>query len=271
MLMWDIFGIRARYKAKAAEKERKRLEEMQEKKKAYQERKRIIDDYLNKYKDTLWKKQRNYNDEQEEKADKKNSKCPKCGSTNVINHIKRTKGEIHGSGHSHSTSSSSSFLFSSSSYYSSTHRSKLDGELDTYPVNKCNECGNEWNVAKPDKYDYENVFEAYDSHRPNYLLGRIKEYFELKYDPKDVTDPCNSLEEKQRKFINEYNKYSFTEYKEAPRYMIEYAIYNALHHYSYTMNECAELFECDEDMDEYSYVMPDKIWNIAKQIIGWKG
>ena len=270
--MFDLFGIKARKKAKTEEQERLKLLELQEKKKKYQERKEKITSWHNDYYEREVKNISEYNQKRLEKIEKENSVCPKCGSKNIINKIKRAKGEVHGDSHTYSTSSYSSFLFGSSSYSSSHSNSKIDGELDTFPVNKCKDCGNEWNVKTFEKCKVIDDFSQRDSYVPGFLRRRIDEYLEMKYDPSDLTDPCNSLEEKKEAFIKKYSTtYVFDKYRIAPRYMLEYALYNAISPHEYFIEDIKKEYGYSKKCDKYSYEMPDELWEIVKKIIGWKG
>lgn len=243
----------------------------QEVKRQYQERKKLIVDYIAGYNSRRWKADGEYYGNEQERAKKCNSVCPKCGSTHVINHIKRAKGEIHGEGTSKHYSSSSSFLFSHSSTHSGSSHSKIDGELDTLPVNKCKDCGNEWAIEIVKFVGSDNDFEAYQSHYPDKLRCRIEQFHELEYDPYDVTEECNSLEEMQDKFFKECG-YFPSEYKKAPRYVLEYALYQAVkRHYLFDMEDIpSSIFGLivEDVTDEYMYTMPDDTWDLVKKILG---
>lgn len=271
----DLFGIkrrRAEKEAKVAAEKAERARLAQEAKRKYQERKALIKDFLDDYDNKGFAKRSEYFHKEEKEAEKYNSTCPKCGSTDVVNHIKRTKGEIHGEGHSSHYSSSSSFLFGHNSYCSSARDSKIDGEIDTLPVNRCNKCGHEWKIKEAKWPDRTDVFETYDSYEPKSLVRHILEYSKLNYNPYDVKEECNSLEEMQEKFIKGC-RYRFSdEYKKAPRCVIEYAIYKALDE-RYSYDEVPKIFGnfYGNNVDEYSYVLPDKAWEIAKKIISWEG
>lgn len=252
--MIDLFGIKARRLAKA-----------QAEKQKYQERKERIDAYLTEYRKEEQKKASKEYAERQKHADGVNSQCPKCKSKNVIHHIIRTKGEIHGEGSSHF--SSTHFLIGSSSSYGS--HSRLDGKVDTLPVNKCQDCGNEWNIEKAEYPETENIFGSCDSHL---LFNAINQYLEIKYDPFDKTEPYNSLEEKREEFCKRESGYYYAgKYRSVPRFILDYAVAHGGRSKFRYEEDTAKAFGFLNDNDEYSYIMPDKIWEIAKKIIRWEG
>jgi len=277
----DLFGFKARKQARLARKkaerekaEAERLEQARRNKEAYQSRKAQIEKYLKEYHSKQYDIAKEYVDKENAKICKENSVCPKCGSHNVINHIKRVKGEVHGSGSNRSYSSASHILFGGSYSHGSYGSSKIDGELDTFPVNKCKDCGNEWAIAEKEKVsDYNNDdFSRYDSIAPGYLFRRVEEYLDMKYDPYDVTEKFNSLQEKLDDFVAGTSKISILKaYRTAPRYMVEYALYEGINESSYSEDDLDKRFGSIEDKDRYSYTMPDELWEIVKIILGWKG
>lgn len=272
----DLFGIKARRAARKAEKEqikaekeRIKLEQLQAEKKLYQERKAKINAYWKKYNEREEKIVSDKYREEMAEYRKLTSSCPRCKSTDVIQHFVRTKGEMHGEGNSYG-SMSGNFLSISGHYHGS---SKIDGELDTYPVNKCKTCGHEWVIEQPKVENADDVFNSWNSATPNYLYRRIEEYLEMKYDPKDLTDECNSLEEKKVKFIERTSHSSILEpLKTVPRYMVEYALYNGITGWCIPIyNELDPRFGDVEHKDRYSYTMPDDLWELVKKILGWNG
>lgn len=277
----DLFGFKARKQARLAREtaervkaEAERLEQARRDREAYQSRKRQIENYLEEYRSKQYDIAKEYVDKENAKIYKKNSVCPKCGSHNVINHIKRVKGEVHGGGSNRSYSSASHILFSGSYSHSSYGSSKIDGELDTFPVNKCKDCGNEWAITEREKVsDYNNdEFSHYDSIAPGYLFRRVEEYLGMKYDPYDVTEKFNSLQEKLDDFVALTSKMSILKaYRTAPRYVVEYALYEGISESSYRKDNLDKRFGSVKDKDRYSYTMPDELWEIVKIILGWKG
>ena len=255
--------------------EEKRLEKAAEKKKAYQERKDKILAYLKEYDIARDAKSKEIYEEKKKEVDEKNSTCPRCGSKNVVHKVVRTKGEIHGTGSSGSYGSIGGSLFGFAGSVSSYGHSSIDGEIDTLQINRCKDCEEEWNIEELDD-DYGRVssaFSNYDSFKPGFLFRRIEEYYEMKYDPYDVKNECNSLDEMKEKFFERYSRsYNFEEYKKCPRYMIEYALYKGFTEHFYGLEDMdKKLFNYHKDDDEFSYTMSDEMWEVVKKMIGWNG
>ena len=107
--------------------------------------------------------------------EKNNASCPKCNSKNIVNKIAQVEG----------TSSGTSSIFGG---YSSS-------SIDTYPVNHCNDCGNEWIRKKVTISSVENNME-------NLLLGilyNMEKYNKIMHGPynkNDLKEKFNSKEEK---------------------------------------------------------------------------
>lgn len=240
---------------------------VEECRRVYRERKKKITDYLSEYR----KKE---SDEREleykkslEECRKKNSVCPKCGANSIIHNIKRTKGEVHGEGKfSHTSRSSGGFLWGSASSYAQGS-SKVDGEMDTYPVNKCTVCGHEWFIENAERPKSRSIFSDYETSCPGFLARNYLRYVELKYNPDDIREECDSLEEKQDALIETMSR-RLKCYSEVPRYMVEYAYYKGSSPYSEIRREDHGISEED---DEYSYVFPEEKWEVIKKLIGWKG
>lgn len=270
--MFDLFGIRARIKAKKEAKEAERLRIAQEEKRKYQERKSLIDKFLDEDWHRRYRLESEEYNKNKEKAEKRNSVCPTCGSKDIIHNIVRTKGEIHGKGSIDGSGYHSGGLFwSHGSSYISGH-SKIDGELDTLPVNKCKQCGHEWNIEEPKWQSIKSEFDAYDTDHPSYLYRMVKAYYEMTYDPYDVKEEFNSLEEKRENLCKEVsNDYSIRQYKKLPKYMLDYVFYQGMNKAFSYYSGVLEEFEWYTDMDKYSYVIPDGVWEVVKKLIGWEG
>ena len=254
-------GIIDYIKSLKRKREAKRLAAAQAERERYQERKQMIAAYLREYrrKKSERELERYFNDQKE--AEKENAVCPLCHSTNVIHHVVRTKGELHGKGSSHF--SSSSMLLSHNAYSNSDW--KLEGALDTLPVNKCNDCGHEWNIKKAARVETNDWF-CHDYAR--FFYNKIKDYLRIDFNPYDKTEEFNSLEEKQEAFAKKVSKIFYIEpLRNVPRYMLDYMVFCG--HSKY--DDDPKLFGFKPDDDEYSYVMPDGIFEIVKKLIKWEG
>lgn len=111
------------------------------------------------------------------------NKCPKCGSTNVNDRIKRIQGSLNGgiSGHS--------------SFFGGSMYDSIKGELDTNEVNKC-ECGHEW---KKYKFDHNSKREVIEDKidRVRYALSNYYKAEHCKFNPLDLEETYLTKEEKQ--------------------------------------------------------------------------
>jgi hypothetical protein len=253
---FDIFGI----KAKRKEREARRLAEAQAERQRYQERKRKIDDYLSEFRRNKSAKEWQKYEEEKKKADEINATCPMCHSSNVVHKVVRTKGEVHGRGSSHSFSSGGLF----NHYSSSCSDLQLDGSLDTLPVNKCNDCGHEWNIMKAERRE---SFDPFSSIHSDWVFHAINKYIELDFDPYDKTEQYNSLEEKQDAFIKkESSNFYWDYYREMPRYVLDYVVGKAL----FCCTDKDKAFKFGHGDDEYSYVMPDAIFEVLKKLTKMK-
>lgn len=254
-------GIIDFIKSLKRKREAKRLAEAQAERERYQERKQMIAAYLNEYRSKKSEREleRYFNDQKE--AEKENAVCPLCHSTNVIHHVVRTKGELHGKGSSHF--SSSSMLLIHNAYSNSDW--KLEGALDTLPVNKCNDCGHEWNIKKAVRVETNDLF-CHDY--ALFFYDQIKDYLRIDFNPYDKTEEFNSLEEKQEAFAKKVSKMFYIEsLRNVPRYMLDYMVFCG--HSKY--DNGSEIFGFKPDDDMYSYVMPDGIFEIVKKLIKWEG
>lgn len=111
----------------------------------------------------------------------KNSVCPKCSSTKIIDKISRIKGDIHGESSSYS------------SFNGQVSHNKIDGEIDTFAINKCSDCKNEWNkeVSNPFMIDYD--FIAMQMH---FIIKSEHKCVNCVFDSTDPTEKYSSLDEK---------------------------------------------------------------------------
>ena len=119
--------------------------------------------------------------------DEHNSKCPKCGSKNVNDRIKRQQGSI--------DSEISSRSWSALTFGSGSLSGSIKGEFDTNEVNKCNDCSHEWKKYST-KYEWKgNILEEWCRKAVRYLEKRA-ELDNVSYDPLDTKEEFTSLEEK---------------------------------------------------------------------------
>ena len=156
--------------------------------------------------------------------------CPNCCSKDIVHKFKRQKGEIHGSIDGESYSSHSGFLFGSSSYQSGYINGNIDGNLDTLKVNKCNHCGNEWEIMEEKLYLTSK----------DYYFGKIDWKFNTTYfikscmlalekidefNPSRLDEECNTIEEKIEQQVNYIkDKCCYDHTKELPLEVLYYYV-----------------------------------------------
>ena len=254
-------------KRKKEENKQRKLQIAAEARAAYQTRKESISDFLDR--DYRRRDEIRRNDFLTEKGrcDEANGTCPKCRSHNVIHVIKRAKGEIHGEGSWSGFHCSSFFL----PYSRTSGHMSLDGSSDTYPVNQCKDCGNEWNVEETEYPSDINPFSPYSSFAPMRLCDNTADYVNLTWDPRDVKEEFGSLEEKKEAFLAKSRScFWFEDYRTAPREALEYAAYLYMEYNSYD-KDVMDVFKPKDDDDEYSYTFTDGVWEIVKKVVGWTG
>ena len=118
--------------------------------------------------------------------DKRNGKCPKCGSIHVNDRVKQQHGSIKGD-------------FSGSGWNALTfgeHQSSgsIRGKFDTKEINKCNDCQHEW--KKHEALRSRNIL----SDNVESIASLFSKYYEAancEFDPLDVTEKYSSLEDKR--------------------------------------------------------------------------
>lgn len=256
---FDLFGIKRRRAERQALEEARNAKIKSDRQKVYDVRKTIIDDFLklkyNYYRELAWK---DY-DKDRAKVKEKNQVCPICKSKNRIDKFLRIQGSLNG--HSLGSGSFSGGLFYNSGNY--THSGSIEGHLDTYVVNECKDCGNQWAKAEP-KHAFVSDYDInpYDIHDGNvgYLYRRI-------------IDAISKNEIKEHSIL----KNSFSN---VDREVIEYLLYkyDSENGYKSTYFD-SKLFgipiikdENDEHFnnDPYLFVLTDEIWDIVKMLIGKK-
>jgi hypothetical protein len=128
--------------------------------------------------------------------EKSNSICPKCGHDMVVDHIQRIQGKIDGH------MGGSIFGFGGS----------IHGSMDTNEVNFCTKCTHQWKKGELTNWGGYSVIESYVS----WLRIAISHHINLKditFDPTDITQTFNSLEEKCENAVKTYNELCERAYK----------------------------------------------------------
>jgi len=127
------------------------------------------------------------------RKNKRDSICPKCGSENVNDRIKRMQGSMRGEMSGHYTNL---LLFGSGAIHGHTSSS-----FDTNEVNKCNDCEHEW---KKDDYSYIYTRHVIEDKLNDikYFLKDIKEAKDPDFDPKDLEEKFTSKEEKSKHLLD---------------------------------------------------------------------
>lgn len=177
---------------------------IQQRKEEYRRKKKVLDDLYEPIKLDSWDKERTHIREKKEKCANKNQTCPKCGSKNVHLEYKRIIGSLDGSiaGNGHGSS-----LFGSG-HYSSSLNGNVHGELDTFKVNKCSDCEEEWehidiDNIKPDKYYSGSIDFKNDAYMIAYELDKI---IDVHYDPNDIKEKYDSYEDKYADALESFKK-----------------------------------------------------------------
>lgn len=150
-----------------------------------------------------------HNDEYEGK----NNICPSCKSTNVNQRIKRQQGNINGENYSNREG----FGFLTLNHSKSSSYGYIKGELDTNPVNKCNDCQHEWKVTEHKSKWSEEVIKDYI----HWTIMTLKKYHDAKhckFNPLDVNEKYSSLEEKQKALLLDAQNHFITKW---PRELFE--------------------------------------------------
>ena len=251
--MFDIFGIR-RQKEEKLEAIRKLREE------TGQARKELIDKFLEDERIRRCREGKKLHDEDIEAGNKKNSVCPKCGGTEVINRFVRIKGDISGSS-SGWVSGGGGFL---GSHFSGGSGGSIEGHLDTLKVNECSKCGHQWEISNPEHYfdtDYvEDNFDVYSHSSP---IGTLYRRISKTVDDKENPEKWRYLEDK---------------YKDAPREVLEYCIFRWSER-DRIWDDSTDIFGIplvdnekspEYNNDPYLFRFSDQVWEIVKTIIGKK-
>ena len=232
----DLFGLKAWFQEMKAEKEKAMLA----KKRAYQERKEKILSFITTYRKKIEEVELAKVAEMRKEAEAINSECPLCHSHEVIHTVK-------------------------SVYVPDAHTV----ENRTFSVNKCKQCENEWEIKSADvNYEERSAFNPIFC---QLLVHKIENYFNIEYNPKDLTEEFNSLAEKREDFIKRTQSawYNLKFYSHFPRYMIEHVIYIGATRDYYDYSICEKL-GITKHVDSYSFTLSNEHWDIIKRIIGIK-
>lgn len=266
MKIFDFFNFkkRSRERQECIEKEKlhqQRLEEekLRQKKEFFNNKKTFIDKIVEEHNKIETKKRRDYEDDENNKIHKWNSTCRNCNSTNVIQVFHRQQGQIDGYLDGDSYHSSSHSFFSGSSYSSSSVKGQLHGKLDTLTVNKCNDCGHEWERKKTlsifnndyyyKKIDYKRIckrliIKLYD------LLDELKNF-----NPNKLDETCSTLDEKKKQLLDNFKTSSvegFNDIKDLPIEVIfYYTCVSDLSEQPYYWNHYRKLLDFGEYEKEY--------------------
>lgn len=211
-------------------KEKLHYHSMQERRARYQKRREYLDDSSSSLINTIYDEKIKTANNLNTSIDKSNGICPHCKGTNIIQQYHRSKGDIRSSG---------SFIEPS-----------LSGDVDTLRVNKCNDCGNEWEY-KEHCYTYD----AYSNTESNlrYLIGQLDDIVNVEYDSSSISEEYNSRKEKKQALIDELKTRSVLPETLALGITIETLAYYFVRH-SYTMwVEPEKLGKVAYNFDDYLF------------------
>lgn len=143
------------------------------------------------------KKAKLMNELRDKEHNEKNRTCPSCKSKNVNQRIKRQQGELKGE----SFGSGEGFGILTLNYSKSSSYGYINGKTDTNPVNKCNDCNHEWKPHKSEitwagKIIINHVGWTVD------MLNMYHDAYNCKFDPLDVKEEYESLEEKKTALLH---------------------------------------------------------------------
>lgn len=132
-------------------------------KKYYLERKEHVDSILMQIRDKEVARQREAKDKKIKSNKLHNSTCPICKSTNIIHVFRQTK-------------------------------TTTSGNFDTFKVNKCSECGNEWEHKDEQLFDFVNLDYGLLT---TFFIDRVYRMVEhvATFDPTNLTETYETVEE----------------------------------------------------------------------------
>jgi hypothetical protein len=194
-----------------------------------------------------------------------------------VKKFKRNKGSLNGYIDGSSYSSHGSFLFHSSSYHNSSIDGKIEGDIDTIRVNKCNHCGNEWEIMEEKLWlnSKEYYFGKIDwKFNTTYFIKNCMLAFEKidEFNPSRLDEECNTIEEKIEQQVNYIkDKCCYDHTKELPlevlyyyvrKYDYEVSLYNKNKIFAPTMN----LYGVDMYMGKFH----DRLEKFLIEYLGFK-
>lgn len=244
--MWPFDYI----KRKRQERIDKEIEKLKRKKEYFTNRKTLVDSYTKHHRDEQFDLSYSYKQKEAERNRNHNSRCPICGSNEVVLNYKRYKGEVKGS----LDGSYSSSLFRGSGHVSGN----LDGKFDTLVVNKCNKCGNEWE-NRPEtaclidvcwytgKFNYEERTKAF-LRKINRNLKDVDNF-----DKYSLDETCNTKQEKFEKCINDIKEDLNHYYEELIGLPLEVLIYYYKWCNCIREDDDIVIFDCEIDDYEGKY------------------
>lgn len=240
--MWPFDYI----KRKKQERIDKEIEELKRKKEYFTNRKTLVDSYVKNNIDKQFDLSRSYRQREAERNKNHNSRCPICGSNEVVLNYKRYKGEVKGS----LDGSYSSSLFRGSGHVSGN----LDGKFDTLVVNKCNKCGNEWENRPETAYLINNDWYAgkfnYEENTKAFLrkIGRKLKDVD-NFDKYSLDETCTTKQEKFDKCIDDIKEY-LNDYCEE---LIELPLEVLIYYYKWCncIREWDDIVIFDYEIDDY--------------------
>lgn len=194
--MWPFDYFKKKKEESVEKKQQEELYKVQLKKEKYNKCKTYVDDIIFNHKKIEDEKRDAYIDKVKEGNKLHNQSCPRCKSKNIIQIFNRPKGELKGS----FNSNSSHYSHLTSSYSSHYSSGKIDGKLDTLKVNKCKDCGQEWERKDEEQMIYSSDWYPNKCNRNEnvpiflrrvwYLIKDVEEY-----NPNKLDNPCDSVQE----------------------------------------------------------------------------
>ncbi len=229
-----MFGIGKR-KQEEAERKRKDAEYQIEKKKS--ERQALVQSWLEKEVADREKSGEESMKEDVAECDAKNSVCPKCGGKNIINRY---------------------VLISLSGHDFGNSAEEID--LESFKVNECKACGNQWEIARPlHSYSLDYTVDNYSPYDYSGYLGFLYRRIKAGLEGQEKPEPKKLLEV----------------YKNTPKEVLECCLYRQACYQGDMYDEkilgtkiVSDILDPQYNANEYLYRISDEAWRIAKTFIG---